>query len=100
MHTHSHTFNAYSFAFCTDDTEVIETTLKELITYQVDKDWDQVKTLNKTELAALVKTLDKVKDLKATKVAEYGKACSVPDSCTSKAKKLAYLLGESLDRLR
>ena len=51
-------------------------------------------------LAALVKTLDKVKDLKATKVAEYGKACSVPDSCTSKAKKLAYLLGESLDRLR
>ena len=100
MHTHSHTFNAYSLAFCTDDTEVIETTLKELITYQVDKDWDQVKTLNKTELAALVKTLDKVKDLKATKVAEYGKACSVPDSCTSKAKKLAYLLGESLDRLR
>ena len=57
-------------------------------------------TGNKTELAALVKTLDKVKDLKATKVAEYGKACSVPDSCTSKAKKLAYLLGESLDRLR
>jgi len=47
---------------------------------------------------ALVKALDKVKDLKATKVAEYGKACSVPD--TSKAKKLAYLLGESLDRLR
>ena len=77
---------------------MIETTLKELITYQVDKDWDQVKTLNKAELAALVKALDKVKDLKATKVAEYGKACSVPD--TSKAKKLAYLLGESLDRLR
>ena len=79
---------------------MIETTLKELITYQLDKDWDEVKALNKADLAALVKALDKVKDLKATKVAEYGKACSVPDSCTSKAKKLAYLLGESLDQLR
>ena len=62
--------------------------------------WDDVKEMNGAQLAALVKVLVNLKGLKASKVAEYATACNVPDTCTTKATKVAYLLGDCLDRVR
>ena len=41
-----------------------------------------------------------VEPAKTSKVAEYATACNVPDTCTTKATKVAYLLGDCLDRVR
>ena len=78
----------------------MKTSLKELVNHQGVSSWEDVKEMNGAELTALLKVLEKVKALKASKIDEYGTACNMPDSCTTKAKKLAYLLGDCLDRVR